>query len=99
MRYCDYEKSGIHTRLKYVIYRSGGYNRILSAKLLMMEYSISDFSIAYEMALNPNIREFINEVGIEQVLKVFKKKIEINILRGKYATNQIAKLAIGVHGI
>lgn len=30
---------------------------------------------------------------------VSKKKIEINILRGKYVTNQIAKLAIGVHGI
>lgn len=99
MRYCDYEKNGIHTRLKYVIHKSGGYNRVLSAKLLMKEYSISEFNIAYEMALNPNIREFIDEVGIEQVLKVFKKKIEINILRGKYVTNQIAKLARGAYGI
>ena len=50
------ERCGIHTRLKVVIRKSGGYDRLLVSKLLMDEYNIKDSSIAYEMADNARIR-------------------------------------------
>lgn len=73
MRIC-----GIHTRLQNVIDRSGGYNVSSASKLLMKEYSIEDSTIAYEMAKNENIRDEIEAVGLEAIIDLTRKSLEIS---------------------
>lgn len=70
-------KCGIHTRLRVIISKSGGYNPIDSAHFLMREYGISNFEVAHEMAQNIKIREEIDAVGLNQVVELTKRSITI----------------------
>lgn len=68
---------GIHTRLQNIIDKSGGYNINLAAKLLMNEYQLNNYEIAYEMAKNEEIRKEIEAVGIDAVVDLTRKSIRI----------------------
>lgn len=81
MRYSDYEKLGIHSRLNNIIKQSGGYNYKLAGELLMIEYQINNREIAYEMAKNENIRDEIDCVGLDAVVKLTKESIIIRKTR------------------
>lgn len=93
MKYCEFEKSGIHSRLRNIIKLSGGYNYRLAGKLLMREFGISNQEIAYEMAMNENIREEINSVGLENVIELTYESIKLRKLRLAGLTKSIVKLA------
>ena len=77
----DYEKCGIHTKLKNIIKKSGGYDRMAARNLLMKEYKINDFEVAYEMASNEKIRDEINLVGLDNVIKLTKKSMYLNRIK------------------
>lgn len=77
MKYYEYEKLGVHSRLNNLIKESGGYNYRLAGELLMKEYQLNNKEIAYEMAKNENIRDEINCVGIDAVVDLTKKSILI----------------------
>lgn len=81
VRYCDIGTWGIHSRLRNIIRKSGGYNRKLAAYCLMKEYEILNFDIAYEMAKNEYIRKEIDAVGLDVVISLFKKSIELQNIR------------------
>lgn len=68
---------GMHTRLQNIIDRSGGYNVHLSAKLLMREYQLNNYKIAYEMAKNEEIRKEIEAIGIDAVVDLTRRSIYI----------------------
>lgn len=72
---------GIHTRLKNIIDKSGGYNVHLSAKLLMKEYQLNNYEIAYEMATNEEIRKEIEAIGIDAVVDLTRKSIRIRKIK------------------
>lgn len=82
MKICDYDRCGIHSRLKNIINKSGGYNIHLSSKLLMQEYDLNDIDIAYEMAKDKKIKESIKTMGIEYVTECARKSITLR--RTKY---------------
>lgn len=75
MRYSEYERLGIHSRINNVIKCCGGYDYRLAGELLMKEYQLNNREIAYEMAKNENIREEINCVGIDAVVALTRKSI------------------------
>ena len=75
MKICDYDKCGIHSRLKNIISKSGGYDRYLSSKILMKEYNFDDADIAYEMAKDKKIRESIKLIGIDNVIDSSRSSI------------------------
>lgn len=93
MKYCEFEKSGIHSRLRNIIKLSGGYDYRLAGELLMREFGISNQEIAYEMAKNENIRDEINSVGLESVIELTYESIKIWKLRLAGLTKSINRIA------
>lgn len=81
MKVHQYDKCGIHSRLKNTINKSGGYNVRLASELLMIEYQIRNSEIAYEMAKNEHIRDEIDAVGIDAVIDLTKKSIAIRKIK------------------
>lgn len=75
MKYSEYERLGIHSRLNNIIKSSGGYDYKLVGELLMKEYQLNNKEIAYEMAKNENIRDEIKCVGIDAVVELTRKSI------------------------
>lgn len=92
MKYCEFEKSGIHSRLRNIIKLSGGYNYILAGELLMREYNIRNRDIAYEMAKNENIRDEINSIGLEEVIKLTQESIKLYNIRLTNLANTMKRL-------
>lgn len=92
MKYKNYETHGIHSRLKVLIAKSGGYNVDLSARLLMKEYQINNYDIAYEMAQNEKIRDEIEAVGIDAVVELTKKSIRIQKIKFAGLLNSFEKM-------
>lgn len=92
MKYYEFEKCGIHSRLKNIIKLSGGYNYILAGELLMKEYGIRNRDIAYKMAENENIREEIEVIGLEEVIKLTEESIRIHNLRVAGLANTMRRL-------
>ncbi len=83
----DFEKCGIHTRLRNVIKKSDGYNRLDATYSLMKEYNIYDFEVAYEMAKNESIREEIKAIGLDNILKLTRKSINIRKIKFRVLAN------------
>lgn len=81
MKHSDYERLGIHSRLNHVIKKSGGYNYKLAGELLMKEYKINNREVAYEMAKNENIRDEIDCVGLDAVVKLTRESIKIRKIK------------------
>ena len=75
MKYSEYERLGIHTRLNNIKKSSGGYDYKLAGEFLMKEYQLNNKEIAYEMAKNENIRDEIERVGIDGVVGLTRKSI------------------------
>lgn len=76
-----FRKCGIHTRLQFLIDKSGGYDIFAATEKLMEDYNISNRNIAYEMAKREDIREEIGSVGIENVIKLTKKSIKLQDMK------------------
>ena len=91
MKYLDYERLGIHSRLNHIIKLSGGYNYKLAGELLMKEYQLPNREIAYEMAKNINIRDEINSVGLDAVIDLTKKSILIKKAKAKEVLNLVRR--------
>lgn len=72
---------GIHTRLQFLIDKSGGYDIFAATEKLMEDYNIRNRDIAYEMAKNENIRDEIKTVGLENVIKLTKKSMRIQNMK------------------
>lgn len=87
MRYCDYDRCGIHSRLQHIINKSGGYNVRLASELLMKEYGINNSEIAYEMAKNERMRDEIEAVGLEAVIDLTRKSIALRNIRFESCMN------------
>ncbi len=82
-----YKSHGIHSRLKNVINKSGGYNLFAATELLMKEYNIRNFDIAYEMAKNENIRDEIRAVGLDAIINLTKKSIILRKIKFNSLSN------------
>ncbi|WP_283695706.1 hypothetical protein [Clostridium perfringens] len=72
-----FKKCGIHTRLQFLIDKSGGYDIFAATKKLMEDYNIKDFFTAYYMAKDENIRNKIKSVGLKNVVKSTEESIKI----------------------
>ncbi|MGL6184842.1 MAG: hypothetical protein ACRC1T_05625 [Clostridium chrysemydis] len=72
-----FRKHGIHTRLRFLIDRSGGYDIFAATEKLMEDYNIRDRDLAYEMAKNPEIRKEIECVGLDKVIKLTRESMRI----------------------
>lgn len=92
MKYSEFEKCGIHSRLRNIIKLSGGYNYRLAGELLMKEYGIENRTIAYEMARNENIRDDINSLGLDKVIELACEDIKNSKLRLARISNEISRL-------
>lgn len=77
MKYSEFDRCGIHSRLQEVINKSGGYNVKAASELLMKEYQLNNSEIAYEMAKNIRIREEITAIGIDAVVELTKTSLLI----------------------
>lgn len=86
---------GMHTRLQNIIDKSGGYNVHLSAKLLMSEYQLNNYEIAYEMAKNEEIRKEIEAVGIGAVVDLTRRSIHIRNQKINSVITGISRLMRG----
>lgn len=99
MKVCEYNKCGIHSRLRNVIKKSGGYNRHIVSKILMKTYNVS-FDIAYEISKHENVFNVINSIGIDNVIydaecdiRVRKKEFDgIMSIIGKLKRGQMPQL-------
>ena len=76
-----FRKCGIHTRLQFLIDKSGGYDIFAATEQLMKDYNIRNRDIAYEMAKNPKIREEISSRGLSEVVKLTKKSMRIQNIK------------------
>ncbi|MBS4893777.1 MAG: hypothetical protein KHZ90_08380 [Veillonella parvula] len=72
-----FRKCGIHTRLQFLIDKSGGYDVFAATEKLMEDYNIRNRDIAYEMAKNENIRGEIEAVGLENIIKLTKRSMKL----------------------
>lgn len=75
MKYSEYERLGIHSRLNNIIKSCEGYDYRLAGELLMKEYKLNNKEIAYEMAKNENIRDEIECVGIDGIVELTRRSI------------------------
>lgn len=76
-----FKKCGIHTRLQFLIDKSGGYDIFAATEKLMEDYNIRNRDIAYEMAKNPKIRDEIEAVGLSEVIKLTKESMRIQNMK------------------
>lgn len=72
---------GIHTRLQNVIDKSGGYDIFAATEKLMEDYNIRNRDIAWNMAQNPKIRDEIEAVGLENVIKLTRRSIKLQDMK------------------
>ena len=86
------KRMGIHSRLRNVISKSGGYNRHMATMQLTKEYNLGTYScsIAYEMASNVNIRDEIEAVGLEAVVNLTKESLRLRAIEFESMTRLIA---------
>lgn len=75
MRCCDYETYGIHSRLKNIIRKSGGYDKYKSAKELTAKYQNIDFDVALKMCKTPGVWERIEVNGLKHEIDNAIKEI------------------------
>ena len=94
MRYDEFEKCGIHSRLKNIIKLSGGYNSKLARNLIMKEYNIEDKKIAYEMTKYKNIREEIDKRGLDEVVRIISNKIKQREVENKSLVTALERLLL-----
>ncbi len=76
-----FRKCGIHTRLQNVIDKSGGYDIFAATEKLMEDYNIRNRDIAWNMAQNPKIRDEIEAVGLENVIKLTRRSIKLQDMK------------------
>lgn len=76
-----FKKRGMHTRLQFLIDKSGGYDIFVATEKLMEDYNIRNRDIAYEMAKNPKIRDEIEAVGLSEVIKLTKEPMRIQNIK------------------
>ena len=76
MKYINFETHGIHTRLKLVISRSGGYSRKRATEYIMKKYWIEDRDIAYYLSDFVTIHKSIAEKGIGEIIRIAIGNIE-----------------------
>ncbi|EGT3606778.1 hypothetical protein FKF97_10265 [Clostridium perfringens] len=76
-----FKKCGIHTRLQFLIDKSGGYDIFAATEKLMEDYNIRNRDIAYEMAKNERIRDEIEAIGLENVIKLTKKSMRLQDMK------------------
>ena len=67
----------MHTRLKLVIDKSGGYSRNKATKYIMERYWISDRDIAYYMSKFETIHKSIAEKGIGEIIGIVEHNIRV----------------------
>ncbi|WP_075810220.1 hypothetical protein [Clostridium perfringens] len=76
-----FKKCGIHTRLQFLIDKSRGYDIFAATEKLMEDYNIRNRDIAYEMAKNERIRDEIEAIGLENVIKLTKKSMRLQDMK------------------
>lgn len=76
-----FRKCGIHTRLQFLIDKSGGYDIFAATEKLMEDYNIRNRDLAYEMAKREEIREEIESVGLENVIKLTKRSMKLQNMK------------------
>ena len=72
---------GIHTRLQFLIDKSGGYDIFAATEKLMEDYNIKNRDIAWNMAQNPKIRDEIESVGLENIIKLTKRSMKLQNMK------------------
>lgn len=76
-----FKKCGIHTRLQFLIDKSRGYDIFAATEKLMEDYNIRNRDIVYEMAKNERIRDEIESVGLEKIIKLTKESMRIQNMK------------------
>ncbi|XZN14431.1 hypothetical protein ACSW9O_15300 (plasmid) [Clostridium perfringens] len=76
-----FRKCGIHTRLQFLIDKSGGYDIFAATEKLMKDYNIRNRDIAFEMCKREDIRNEIQAVGLENVIKLTKRSIKLQDMK------------------
>lgn len=96
MRYDQFKKLGIHTRLQQVINKSGGYDIYTAALYLIEKYNLKNKDIALEMARNENIEEEIKKFGLDAIIKLTEKSIRLKEINYR---NMVYKLKHVLRGV
>ncbi|MGL5765332.1 MAG: hypothetical protein ACRCX8_06795 [Sarcina sp.] len=64
-----FKSYGIHTRLNYVIARSGGYNPKMSLELLKEKFPELDEVVGRKIARYSDVHTSIEEIGLEKTIQ------------------------------
>lgn len=81
---------GIHTRLHYLIKKTGGIDKNIRKKYIKEKYNYTDKTI--ELIINHNFEEWLKDFTIEEITTYLINEKEIDRKKAKSILNDLSRM-------